>query len=269
MLRAQLRNLRRRTRREAGAWRQALRAREVTDVLVERPVFVFSSIRSGSTLLRMVLDRHPDICAPHEMHLTTLEVSVPDPMGREAIRELGLDEKQLQLMLWDRVLLRELARSGKSVIVDKTPKNTRRWRTIAGFWPEARYVFLLRHPLRILESMAAARPDHAIERQIEVVNGYAQSLHDARRALPGFTVRYEDFTEQPEAGARDICNYLGVGYDPSMLRYKGDGEVLIRRGLGDWSSNIRSGRIRPAGPPPAAAEIPEALKPACELLGYL
>src|SRR3954467_12084339 len=39
------------------------------DRLLEQPVFVLSSIRSGSTLLRVLLNSHTAIHAPHELHL--------------------------------------------------------------------------------------------------------------------------------------------------------------------------------------------------------
>jgi hypothetical protein len=44
------------------------RCREI-DRLLTGPTFVLSSVRSGSTLLRLILDSHPEICSPHELHL--------------------------------------------------------------------------------------------------------------------------------------------------------------------------------------------------------
>ena len=36
------------------------------------PVFVLCCARSGSTLLRYMLDTHPDVCCPPELHLSDL-----------------------------------------------------------------------------------------------------------------------------------------------------------------------------------------------------
>src|SRR5438045_1491056 len=33
------------------------------------PIFILSDIRSGSTLLRYILDTHPDICSPGELEI--------------------------------------------------------------------------------------------------------------------------------------------------------------------------------------------------------
>src|SRR5260370_26432337 len=110
--------------------------------LVESPVFILSSIRSGSTLLRCMLDTHSLIHAPHEMHLVDLAVQVDGRFAGLAMRVAGLDERELEHLLWDRVLHRELVRSGKRLIVDKTPTNLLRWQRVARRWPNSRYLLL-------------------------------------------------------------------------------------------------------------------------------
>ena len=39
------------------------------------------------------------------------------------MKEMGLDEERLEYLLWDRVLHRELAGSGKPRLVTKTPND--------------------------------------------------------------------------------------------------------------------------------------------------
>jgi hypothetical protein len=46
----------------------------MVDRLVESPVIVLCTTRSGSTLLRCLLDAHPAVRAPHELHLADLHV---------------------------------------------------------------------------------------------------------------------------------------------------------------------------------------------------
>jgi hypothetical protein len=237
--------------------------------LVSSPVFVFSSLRSGSTLLRMLLDSHSQICAPHELHLGGLRVGSPKETTRAAMRSLDLDSELLATLLWDRVLHVELTASGKSVIVDKTPNNTLQWERIAAFWPEARYLSLLRHPVHVVESLATARPDISVERHHERVTRFARAMTAAGAALPGvLTVRYEDLAADPAAETRRICAWLGVPWEEWMLDYGAQDHGGFRRGLGDWGKTIRSGTVRPPRPLPAAPEIPPTLAEACRLLGY-
>ncbi|MFJ5301211.1 sulfotransferase [Streptomyces sp. NPDC088350] len=94
------------------------------DRLLERPVFILTSVRSGSTLLRMMLGAHPRLHAAHELHLTGIEVYFKSGTPTErSLRTLGLGHEQLEGLLWDRALHRELVKSGKQFIVEKTPGN--------------------------------------------------------------------------------------------------------------------------------------------------
>lgn len=95
--------------------------------LVDSPVFVLSSVRSGSTLLRVLLNSHSQIRAPPEMHLRTVHVHLSRDFTAGAMQALELDKDELEHALWDRLLHLELTRSGKRIIVDKTPPNTLVW----------------------------------------------------------------------------------------------------------------------------------------------
>ncbi|WP_210571792.1 sulfotransferase [Streptomyces sp. GESEQ-4] len=236
--------------------------------LVPDPVFVLSSVRSGSTLLRVLLNSHPQIRAPHEMHLRTLSVDLNKPYTKKAMSELDLDQRELEYLLWDRVLHRELVRSGKQVIVDKTPGNAGVWERLHEGWPKARYIFLLRHPASMVNSLITNRPDRDPDATVREVRGYVEAVEAARTALPGLTVRYEDLTERPEAVTREICAYLGVPWAPRMLDYrKGDHGPFVPY-IGDWSENIKSGKIQKARALPDAADVPAPLRDITRAWGY-
>src|SRR4051812_25287326 len=81
---------------------QALTAARATpgDRLLEQPVFVMSSIRSGSTLLRVMLNSHPRIHAPHELHLASIRVDLRGKYAGRAMEEIDLDTARLQYLLW-------------------------------------------------------------------------------------------------------------------------------------------------------------------------
>lgn len=214
--------------------------------LVDSPVFVLSPVRSGSTLLRVLLNSHSRIRAPHEMHLRTLGVQFKRHFTAEAMRELELDRKELEHLLWDRVLDLELERTGKKVIVDKTPANTHIWRRLREAWPEAKFIFLLRHPGAIVTSLENRRTDPDREAIVTEVLRYARDLEEARQELEGITVTYERLTADPESTTKDICSYLGVEWEAGMLDYGRQDHGTFRPQMGDWSENIKSGEIRPA-----------------------
>lgn len=239
-----------------------------TDRLVPSPIFVLSSVRSGSTLLRVILDSHPDIYAPAEMHLRTLKVQFGAPFTAKAMDQLGLTADDLQDLLWDRILHRELALSGRAHIVDKTPANSLVWRRINAVWPDARYVFLLRHPGAIYTSIMNRRADGDVETAISEISRYVDHIEQARAALPGITIKYEDLTSDPERVTRQICRHLGVRWQREMLDYGSVDHGPFKPFLGDWSDKIRSGRIEPARTVASPSDYPRALDRFVRTWGY-
>lgn len=237
--------------------------------LVKSPVFVLSSVRSGSTLLRVLLNSHSRIRAPHEMHLRTVHVRMSREFTADAMKELDLDREELEHVLWDRVLHLELSRSGKDVIVDKTPPNTLIWPRLHRCWPDARFVLLLRHPGAVIQSLTSRRadPDHEAIRA-EVLS-YAEKLEEARQKLTvAHVITYEDLTAEPERVTRDLCAYLGVPWESGMLDYGKKDHGAFKPKLGDWSQEIKSGRIQAARKADPTAELPPRLAEIAKAWGY-
>lgn len=236
------------------------------DRLLERPAFILSTVRSGSTLLRVLLDSHSALHSPHELHLRDLAVEVRSGPATKAMDELGLDARHLEYLLWDRLLQREVALHGKRLLVNKTPTDVFVAERICECWPDARFIYLLRHPGSIARSRSEARPQDSEEQNVAIVRRYADALERARQTWPGLVVRYEDVTADPEAQLRRICTYLEVPFEPQMLDYDRFDHGRYQVGLGDWTEKIRSGVIHPAVPAPPA--VPEGLRDLCQAWGY-
>ncbi|WP_347694168.1 sulfotransferase [Nonomuraea sp. B12E4] len=239
-----------------------------TDRLLTAPVFIISPVRSGSTLLRAMLNAHPDLHAPHELHVRRLRVEFDTSLAEKAMAALGHNRADLEHLLWDRVLHRELVRSGKRFIVEKTPANAFVFDRLATCWPDARFVFLLRHPASIASSWHEASPDkRTAEEAAKDALRYMKAVQRARAALPGLTVRYEELTAEPEKIGHAICDFLGVPWSPALLSY-GTPDV-VSKGLGDWKDKIRSGSVQPGRSLPRPEEIPDVLQDMCRTWEYL
>jgi hypothetical protein len=171
------------------------------------------------------------------------------------------------------VLAEALQRSGKPRIVVKTPSNVLIWERIAACWPDATFVYLLRHPAAVVASLHSSfnpawhpGKDGSVDESVEKVIRYMTALEQARAGRPGFTVRYEDLTASPEGVVRNLCDFLGLPFEPAMLEYGRFEHDGFTAGLGDSSLNIRSGRIQP--PAPIPDEIPAELAGICAAWDY-
>ncbi|MGA8211732.1 MAG: sulfotransferase [Nocardioidaceae bacterium] len=239
------------------------------DRLLDRPVFLFSPVRSGSTLLRLMLNAHPQLHAPHELHVRRLRVVATTALATKAMDMLGHNEADLEHLLWDRVLHRELTLSGKQFIVDKTPSNAFAFRRIQTAWPDARFIFLLRHPASIAASWSDASTGRRTGKEsVADALRYMRATERARANLPGLTVRYEELTADPEKVTREICDFLDVEWDSAMLEYGGRDTTYVK-GVGDWSDKIRSGAVQAGRSVPRDEDVPARLVPICRTWGYL
>ncbi|WP_059008619.1 sulfotransferase family protein [Streptomyces specialis] len=239
------------------------------DRLLRQPVFIIAPVRSGSTLLRMMLNAHSRLHAPHELHFRRLEVHFSTGLAEKSLAALGLDRGDAEHLLWDRLMHRELVKSGKSVLVEKTPGNAFAHKRLAACWPDARFVFLLRHPASIARSWHEADPGRRgpEEAALDALR-FMNAVERARKRLTGHTVRYEELTDDPATALKGICSFLEIEWEPGMLEYGDHDTGVVAKGLGDWKDKIRSGRVQPGRALPAPGEVPDALRGICAAWGY-
>ena len=185
----ELRQVRGAPKAKAGSHPGRVKVRK-GDRLLEQPGFVMCTLRSGSTLLRVMLDSHSEIHCPHEIHLRYLSVNLEAKWVERSMREMGLDQERLEYLLWDRVLHRELSGSGKPRLVTKTPNDVFIADRIKTCWPDAKLIFLLRHPAAIVRSRKNLQPEDADEeKNVDLIRRYCEALERARLARDGTRIR--------------------------------------------------------------------------------
>ena len=206
--------------------------------------FVVGAPRSGTTLLRLMLDSHPVMAIPPETGWAPVAVEVarrggdPDDL-LEAIKvlttwlDLGFDTEEARGLLhavrpWAvgeglRALYRAYAaRSGKPRFGDKTPMHVRHMHAFSPILPEAHFIHLIRDGRDVAASLrglhfapgdgtieAIARDWHEI---IVEARGQAAELEHYRE------VRYERLVREPESTLRELCEWLELPWDDAVLR---------------------------------------------------
>lgn len=113
------------------------------------PVFIISCARSGSTLLRLICDSHPQIWAPPELHLLTLcqkLLWVHGVLGGEEDRDDAFWDRMAGRTRGDvdRIMQQAWRASGKPVWCEKSVTSVGHLDILQGVFPDARCVFLYR-----------------------------------------------------------------------------------------------------------------------------
>lgn len=239
-------SLRIRARNRAGRlWSYRWRTRSY--ISSERPIVIGGSPRSGTTLLRRILDSHSRICSGPESGLflpgrVSLEM-LERGYGLEADlihAMLGASRSQAGFVEWFFRTYRE--QQGKPRWSEKTPLNVWHLDWIWEHFPEARFVHMIRdgrdvacsmrlHPDRRLVQgrMVEVRRDESMASIIRRwVVSTGKGLHfrgDARYR----EVRYEDLVTRPRETLEPMLEWIGEPFEEHMLAERADGKV-IRRG---------------------------------------
>lgn len=118
------------------------------------PTFLLGSMRSGTTLLRYLLNSHDHLACPPE---TKILAALAHPQIVPALCALGPCRKEVMVRL--RALIESFldehaSAAGKRRWVDKTPAYCMAWRFLDElFEHEAKYLLLFRHPLDCVVSL--------------------------------------------------------------------------------------------------------------------
>jgi len=133
------------------------------DPMFDRPIFIVSPPRSGSTLLFETLSTAPDlVTVGGESHLLMERIPTINPAARgwDSNRLTAVDADTATIEALRARFRAALLRSDGSAVsalparmLEKTPKNALRIPFLAAAFPEARFLYLHRDPRRTLASM--------------------------------------------------------------------------------------------------------------------
>lgn len=229
------------------------------------PVIVLTMARSGSTLLRFILDSHPELACPPETMLGTAcfmlarlwDLLAPSPQSAaEGFRPHRVPENlpgpaagSIRGVL-DEVYGQYLARHGKRRWCDKSLDNIGIAELLAEIYPDAQFVCLYRHCMDVVVSAVEACPwglsgygfdQYAAGSQGNSVAAVTMAWLDRTRPIIEFQekypgrchgIRYEDLVTGPEQVAGALFDFLGVEQVPGITAacFAADHEV---RGPGD------------------------------------
>jgi SAM-dependent methyltransferase len=211
--------------------------------LGENLIFLISLPRSGSTLLQHIIASHSTVAATAEPWILfpaayalrpgALSANYNADIGRIALSEFLalLDDGEEQYYAAVRKMALDLynaylTKQGKERFIDKTSRYYLILPELFYIFPKANYVFLIRNPLAtfasFLESMVFQNWKRLGERGIrnDLLDGYRLIREGIRYFGDGaIVVKYEDLVDNPEATVSQLCERLGLEFEPDMLHY--------------------------------------------------
>jgi Sulfotransferase family len=209
------------------------------------PVFVLCSGRSGSTLLRFLLDAHPELACPPETNLPALcaqlatvwslieGAALSANRGDEppVIPETAIAGIRATM---DSIVGPYLARRGKTRYCDKSLGTARFTGLLARVYPQARFLCLYRHPMDVIASgieacpwglsgygfdpYMATSPGNAVLAlaRFWTDNTAATLAAEEQFADRCLRVRYEDLATDPEGTAARVFSFLQAAPAPGI-----------------------------------------------------
>jgi Sulfotransferase family len=214
--------------------------------------FVVGMNRSGTTLLRMMLDAHAQLTIPPETHFVPALIKAcrqPGATPEDALaamksaREWGdfgfSDEEMLERLratkLEPGAAVRTfyeayMERQGKPRWGEKTPSYVQRMPLIERALREARFV----HVIRDGRDVALSVLDRTVRdlTAADVARRWQRKIGKARRDAPRLRhymeLRYEDLILDTEPVLRRVCEFIRLDFDPAMLDYHARSSERLR-----------------------------------------
>ncbi|MEO0530272.1 MAG: sulfotransferase [Planctomycetota bacterium] len=196
------------------------------------PTFLVGSVRSGTTLLRLMLDHHPELAFHFEFEHAVDRVSDDGRMPPIAdyhaylrqdrifnLSGLQIDESLDYRQLVDSLLHQHRQRDGKRFAGATVHHGFEKLRYL---WPNAKYVHLVRDGRDVARSCIAmgwaGNMYCGVNRWIEAELAW-ERLAPRLRPEQKLELRYEDLVRESDQVLAEVCEFIGVEFDPAMYDY--------------------------------------------------
>ncbi len=235
------------------------------------PLFIVGNDRSGTTMLRLILDAGPEIAIPPESMILTDYGAVwengalddPEAAARFMTEVWG----HPKIALWNlegpppqvppgldhaaayrfvvQAPFRAYARqAGKPRWGDKTPHYVHHIRALLAVWPQARVVILVRDGRDV--ALSVERMPFGPNNAWAAASWWARGIRAGRRAQAEhagavLTVRYEDLVSDPGRIVPEICAFADLTFGPEMLAIDRADRTKIVVDQKDWFPTLFDG----------------------------
>jgi hypothetical protein len=237
-----------------------------------QPVQMIPLRRCGSHAIRLRLSKNPHFYSPYPLHLADFMPLlkgygnlnndrayfqlITDLVGLQAVSmvkwpDIALDPIQIferiqikprsiHTIAWEMLFIAAEAK-GASVVMDKSLDNVYEWKSLLELHPNMLFINLVRDPRAQVSSINRAIIHHfdTLLNAKLVMQNY-QASFDLIKKYPKrvITIKFEDFISSPETEMKKLCEFLGLGFNSSMLDVSTLSEAQrISKQSALWESN--------------------------------
>ncbi|MCA1566111.1 MAG: sulfotransferase [Acidobacteria bacterium] len=206
------------------------------------PAFILSCARSGSTLLRYIVDAHPAFCSPPELNLAEVCHSLDRAIYHTVAQTSGATERAEK----DQIVYREIRRiisgfmntyaeaKGKRNWCEKSPFNLHHLPSLYHVFPDAKYLCLYRNAMDVVSSMLDFNRVQLFDDMLYFVQKNNGNMVDAmiecwitrtsqildferQHGAQCFHITYESIVCRPSQTLEAMFSFLGVEWQESLL----------------------------------------------------
>lgn len=263
-------------------------------------VFILGVGRSGTTLLRTILNGHSKLYVTPEAHFVLpllkykkhYDVATgfdktrfsQDLMQAGSFTHWHMGSKDINKAVSGaanttdaiaRLYCYYAALQGKQIAIDKTPSLTQHIGFILKNYPNARFVHLIRDGRDVAVSQYSAGwtksvDEAAVDWSVRTKLAQKDGVKLGKKHY--LEIRYEDLVTKPKIQVKALCSWLGVAYEPKMLK---DTSSNAKQLLGSvYQPNLHNNLLQPIKPqkPKGTAEqrrrVEHISAKQLQLLGY-
>ncbi|MGZ5050164.1 MAG: sulfotransferase [Methylobacter sp.] len=234
------------------------------------PIFILSCERSGSTMLRYIVDTHSKIACPSHLYLGNVLENLNRMVSATiAQTQPGLDEEaQKQFAVQEtretvsKIMSRYIEAKGKRFWCEKTPMNLDYLSVLDAHFPDAKYICLYRHCMDVVHSSLNLSKYRFLPEHVPYVHRNPGNIiaamtenwlekterllaFEAEHTDRCFRVKYESIVMQPEETLRPLFDFLQVRWEDGLVErvFQSEHDVGEGDGKAALSSNIRQNSV--------------------------
>ena len=240
------------------------------------PIFIGGAGRSGTTLLRVILDSHPNIACGPELKISPVIAQLWydfRTMYLNIVKEYYItrnDINKIFAQMITSLLEKYLSKTGKKRIAEKTPNNIRIFKHLHKMFPDSPLIHVIRDGRDVIASLLSMDWETPTGEPIDYtkdVKKAAQFWSSAVTAGRKFAeenssskkvyheIRYEDVVNKSEECLKELFTFIDEPWDPVVLKYykqernlagessaKQVSQELYASAIGRWKRDLTNGQ---------------------------